>query len=150
MVSGTTVQVTTISEFWNIARREETFFWHFIQKGQCDATVHIKPLSDLDGRKCYSPLDEIANEFGLTIYESYVEDAINFLVDLGYQTSVLYNPKCKCHGPKFVGFRKGKIIAGTAFPNICYCTEGIVEVIYLTNPSLFEKSLLGVEKEDLE
>lgn len=150
MVSGTTVQVTTISEFWNITRREETFFWHFIQKGQCDATVHIKPLSDLDGRKCYSPLDEIANEFGLTIYESYVEDAIDFLVDLGYQTSVLYNTKCKCHGPKFVGFRKGKIIAGTAFPTICYCTEGIVEVIYLTNPSLFEKSLLGVEKEDLE
>ena len=150
MVSGSTVHITTISEFWNIARREETFFWHFIQKGQCDSLVNIKPLSDLGGQKCYSPLDEIANEFGLTIYESFVEDAIDFLVDLGYHTSTLYNPTCKCHGPKFIGFRKGKIIAGTAYPKICYCTEGIVEIIYLTNPSLFENSLLGVKKEDLK
>lgn len=150
MVSGTTVQITSISEFWNIARREETFFWHFIQKGQCDATVSIKPLSNLDGNTCIGPLHHIVEEFGITIYESYVEDAINFLVDLGYSSSVLYNPKCKCHGPKFIGFRKGKIVAGTAFPKICYCTEGIVEIIYLTNPSLFEKSLLSIEKENLE
>jgi hypothetical protein len=146
MAVGSSVQITTIEEFWTIARREETFFWHFVQKGQCDVHVNIKPLSDILGTKCYSGLDILVEELGIKVYESLAIDAIDFFLENGYEHHVIFQENCKCVGPKFIGFKKGKPVAGTGLrpPGItgkdkfCYCLEGITEIIYLTDPSLFE------------
>lgn len=138
MDGGTAVQIGDIKDFWKIAKEEEIFFWHFIQEKQCDAAVKIKPLTNLDGNICFSELAEIVDTFKIKVFESYSKDATEFLVELGYHGTQIYNPKCGCFGPKFIGFKKGKLTVGTAVSNICYCTEGIVEIIYLTNPSLFK------------
>lgn len=138
MDGGTTVQIKNIQDFWEVAKEEEFFFWHFVTENQCESTLTIKPVSNITGDYCFSPLKEITNTFGIKVYESFAKDATEFLIDLGYQGDQIYNFTCNCFGPKFVGFKKGRMIAGTAVSNLCYCTEGIVEVIYLTNPSLFE------------
>lgn len=138
MDGGTTVQIGNIEDFWKIAKEEEIFFWHFIQEKQCNAGVVIKPLTDLDGDICFSALAEIVDTFKIKVFESYSKDATEFLIGLGFSGTQIYQPKCGCFVPKFVGFKKGKMTVGTAVSNICYCTEGIVEVIYLTNPSLFD------------
>lgn len=138
MDGGTTVQIADIKDFWKIAKEEEIFFWHFIQEKQCDALVTLKPLTDLDGSVCFSELEEVINTFKVKVFESYAKDATEFTIELGYRGVQIYSPKCSCFLPKFIGFKKGKMVAGTAVSNICYCTEGIVEVIYLTNPSLFK------------
>jgi hypothetical protein len=73
-------------------------------------------------------------------------NAIDFFLENGYEHHVIFQENCKCVGPKFIGFKKGKPVAGTGLrpPGItgkekfCYCLEGITEIIYLTDPSLFE------------
>jgi hypothetical protein len=146
MAVGSSVQITTIEEFWTIARREEIFFWHFVQKGQCDIEVNIKPLSDILGTKCHSRLDILVEELGIKVYESLAIDAIDFFLENGYEHHTIFQQNCKCVGPKFVGFKNGKPVAGTGLrppaiagkDKFCYCLEGITEIIYLTDPSLFE------------
>ena len=147
MALGTEFQITPISEFWKIAKEKETFFWHFL----CDDPTHlkIKPLSFKDEMED-TPLKIIKETFGIDIYESYTKDCVDFLVELGVHTTQILNPRNRTFNPIFIGFRKGKKIAATNIDGICYCVDGFVEIIALTDPNKFGELLLGVEKENLE
>lgn len=133
--------LTNISEFNRIASKEEVFFWHFVNRDQnekgCNWGLEIKPLSKLNGVKCESPLDELVSQLNIKVYESIIEDSLPFLFRFKYTGTQLYNPKCGCYGPKFIGFKNGVKIAGTTQEVKCYCLEGITEVIYLTDPEIF-------------
>ena len=141
MDSRTESQIIDISEFNRIAAEEPVFFWHFVNKNAlekgCYSGLGIKPISPINGEKCFSPLEEIVNQFGIKVYESFIEDSLPFLYRFKYIGTQLYNPDCGCYGPKFIGFRNGIKIAGTAQEVKCYCAEGITEVIYLTDPAIF-------------
>jgi hypothetical protein len=147
MVVGTEFQITPISEFWKIAKEKETFFWHFL--GADHSVLTIKPLSQ-NNKMEYCPLKVIKETFGVDIYESPTKDCIDFLVELGAHTTQILNPKSRTFNPIFIGFRKGKKIAATNIDGICYCIDGVVEIIALTDPNKFGELLLGVEKENLE
>jgi hypothetical protein len=104
----------------------------------CTKGLSIKPLSQINGEKCSSPLDILVEELGIKVYESIIEDSLPFLYRFRYAGTQLYNPTCGCYGPKFIGFRNGQKIAGTSQEVKCYCLEGLTEVIYLTDPTIFE------------
>ena len=138
MVVGPKSEIVTIQDYRRLCQENEYFFWHFVVKNP-DAALAIKPVTNiLNGRVFESPLNEIQKALNITIYESFVEDSIDFLLNLGYKSEQIYQPKCSCFGPKFIGFKNGLKVAGTASEVKCYCTEGITEVIYLTNPLLFQ------------
>lgn len=142
MAIGTEFQIIDISEFNKIAKEEEVFFWHFVNRnvndGGCTKSLVIKPLSPINGEKCTSPLDILVEELGIKVYESIIEDSLPFLYRFRYVGTQLFNPTCGCYGPKFIGFKNGQKIAGTSQEVKCYCLEGITEVIYLTDPTIFE------------
>lgn len=137
---GTEFQIIDISKFKEIANKEEVFFWHFVNRNHnrsgCEKGLSIRPLSEVNGLKCSSPLDELVSQLKIKVYESIIEDSLPFLYRFKYTGTQLYNPECGCYGPKFIGFRKGVKIAGTAQEVNCYCLEGITEVIYLTDPAI--------------
>lgn len=142
MAVGTKFEIIDISEFNKVAEKEEVFFWHFVNRNitanNCASTLAIKPLSPIDGVKCNSTLDVLVEELNIKVYESIIEDSLPFLYRFRYQFNELYNPKCDCYAPKFIGFKNGKKVAGISQEVFCYCLEGITEVIYLTDPRIFE------------
>jgi hypothetical protein len=137
MVVGSKSEIVSVKDYHRICQENEYFFWHFVSKNHTDS-LKIKPVTDILGETFQSPLNEIQEQLNIKIYESLVEDSVDFLLDLGYKSEVIYQPNCGCFAPKFVGFRHGLKVAGINAEVVCYCTEGIIEVIYLTNPSLFE------------
>lgn len=147
MAIGTKFQITSITEFWKIAKEKETFFWHFCMDHTSKHIV-LKPLSV--EHEFINPLEVVVNQFGIDVYESYTKDSIDFLVELGVHTNQILNPKSRTFNPFFIGFKNGKKVLGTNIDRICYCLDGVVEIIAITDPDKFSQSLLGVEKENLE
>ena len=137
MVVGPKSERVTVKDYHRLCRENEYFFWHFVSKKH-DKSLSIKPVTNILEETFNSPLNEIQKVLNITIYESLVEDSVDFLLNLGYKSDVIYQPKCGCFAPKFIGFHHGLKVAGINAEVVCYCTEGITEVIYLTNPSLFE------------
>jgi hypothetical protein len=137
MVVGSQSEIVTVKDYQRLCQENEYFFWHFVANNP-DMITTIKPVTDIVGKTFESPLNEIQESLNVKIYESLVEDSVDFLMNLGYKSDQIFQKACNCFAPKFIGFRKGAKVAGTASEVKCYCTEGVVEVIYLTNPLLFE------------
>lgn len=147
MVVGSEFQITPISDFWKIAKEKETFFWHFCMEPGIGATI-LKSLSEK--HELTNPLEFIVKQFDVDVYESYTKDSIDFLVELGANTNQILNPNSRTFNPFFIGFKNGKKVLGTNIDGICYCVDGVVEIIALTDPDKFSQSLLSIEEEDLE
>ncbi len=141
MDKWTEFQITPISEFERIAKENEFFFWHFVYKG--DSGLTIKPL----GYKWETgnALEVIQDTLGVKIYQSFTEDSVDFLVNLGLPSVKIF--KNKKFSPSFFGFHRKRMVASTI--DHCYCREGITEIIFKTNPSFFE-SFLSIEEENLK
>lgn len=137
MVVGPKSEIVSVKDYHRLCQENEFFFWHFVVNNPLSITK-ILPVTEIIGETFVSPLNEIQETLNIKIYESLIEDSVDFLLDLGYKSDQIFNRTCNCFGPKFIGFRNGVKVAGTAAEVQCYCTEGIVEVIYLTNPLLFE------------
>lgn len=137
MAIGPKSEIVTVKDYQRICQENEYFFWHFVGKNH-DKSLSIKPVTNILGEIFDSPLNEIQKALNITIYESFTDESVDFLLNLGYKSDSIYQPKCGCFAPKFIGFRHGLKVAGIHAEVVCYCTEGITEVIYLTNPLLFE------------
>lgn len=148
MVIGSEFQITPISEFWKIAKENETFFWHFAMPHGYGAT-HLKGLTDKTLTNP-NPLEVTLKNFDVKVFESFTSDSVDFLVELGIPSNFIFENKNNTFNPIFIGFRNGKKVVGTNVDGICYCIEGVVEIIALTDPDKFSQSLLSIEEEDLE
>ena len=137
MAIGPKSEIVTVKDYQRICQENEYFFWHFVGKNH-DKSLSIKPVTNILGEIFDSPLNEIQKALNITIYESFTDESVDFLLNLGYKSDSIYQPKCGCFAPKFIGFKNGLKVAGIHAEVGCYCTEGITEVIYLTNPLLFE------------
>lgn len=148
MAVGTEFQITPISEFWKIAKEKETFFWHFCMDDD-SGWIAFKSLSGKN-HKLPNPLEIIVKKFGIDVYESKTSDSVEFLMGLGIPSGFIFDNTKKSFSPIFIGFKNGKKVVGTNVDGICYCVNGVVEIIALTDPEKFAQSLLSIEKEDLE
>jgi len=147
VVSGSEFKITSISEFDEIAKREEIFFWHFIAEENQQMPTTIKPIYGEKNPET-NILLEYQKMFGIKIYESYTKDSYDFLINQGFKSRFLYTVK-NTWLPEFLGFKKGLLIDATHLFRKCYCPSGILEVIRNTDPKTFEL-VLGVEKENLK
>jgi len=151
-------KIITIKDFRDVARNNEYFLWHFLQKEQYKNSVmgaSITMYSYFENRENeINYIKTIVDQLEIPYYESYVEDSIDFIHGLGYQYSRLWNPpKPKVvinsnflFNPVLVGFKKFNKVFSTL--DSCYCTEGILEVIASLNPEFLLS--LSVEEEDLK
>ena len=148
MVVGSELQITPISEFNKIAKRDEVFFWHFIPEEKDYAPTTIRPMYGSKNPE-ENILIKYRDLFGIKIYESYTKDSYDFLINMGYNSKQFYYQKGDNWLSEFIGFKKGLLIDATHLKDKCYCASGVLEVIRNTDPKTFE-SVLGIEKEDLE
>jgi hypothetical protein len=138
MAIGQKFEITPINKFYEIASSGGTFFWSFIIEKQSKTAYSLDPLTEDDPKSRRGHhLRDLVNDYGITIYESYTKDSIDFLMNLGFKSEDVWYDKKKRFKPFFLAFKGVKYITGIPGPEVtCYCLNGVVEIIYLTDPTI--------------
>ena len=142
MDKWTEFQITPISKFNKIAKENEFFFWNFIPKNHSRA-FSIQPIKSeyQEGNS----LDEFKKLLNIKIFQSFTEESVDFLLDMGFPEKSIWDKKN--YSPLFLGFNKLRLVDSTKFN--CYCRDGVAKIIYNTNPKYYE-SFLSIEEENLK
>jgi hypothetical protein len=137
-------KVITYKDFHEIAQKNDYFLWHFLQKNQEKNNLQLwSVFKEKEDKRIDHAMRTILESFDVPYYESYVEDNIDFLNGFGIDYSRLWKPYTgNVHvisrdfffGPVIIGFKKYENVYSTL--DICYCIEGVVEVINKINPEL--------------
>ena len=146
-------KIITIKDFKDVARNNEYFLWHFVQKEQYkNSTVMYSYFDNREYDVNY--IKTVVDQLEIPYYESYVEDSIDFISGLGYPYSKLWkapSPKDIVSSkyffmPSIIGFKKFSKVSSTL--DSCYCYEGVLEVVASLNPELLLS--LSIEEKDLK
>lgn len=123
-----TIEKVSVSDFNRISKENEQYVWHFITKDDRSHEIFSYFREPKYGGVHF--LKEIIDEFKIPYFESYVEDSVDFILNSGVlaQNKIYYNG---IYSPVFMGFRKKTKITST-MDNICYCSDGIIEIICKT------------------
>lgn len=128
-------------DFYKIAKENDIFLWHFLQKNQNDGDLTLRSIEEgNEGKKIH--LNFLLKEINIPYFESYTEDSIDFLHELGISYDNLWSPKfnftLKTYDTNFhplvIGFRKFEKVETTL--KTCYCVDGILKIIGQLNPEL--------------
>jgi len=128
-------------DFYKIAKENDIFLWHFLQKNQNDGDLTLRSIEEgNEGKKIH--LNFLLKEINIPYFESYTEDSIDFLHELGISYNNLWNPKfnftLKTYDTNFyplvIGFKKFQKVNTTL--ETCYCVDGVIKIIGSLNPDL--------------
>jgi hypothetical protein len=137
-------KIITTKDFYNVARNNDYFLWHFIQKNQEDSTLglfsYFKTKEHGDNK-----IKELLDLIDIPYFESYTEESLDFLYDLGIPYNNLWISKeppiplspPQRFNPILIGFNKFNKILTTM--DKCYCVEGILDIISTLNPKFLTK-----------
>lgn len=139
------------NDFRNIAKEHEYFLWHFLQKNQNQYGNAMYSFFD-EGRMSENKIKEIINNCSIPYFESYTEDCIDFLAGLGFDYKLLYTndgvyvnaPNDVRFRPIVIGFRKFTKVKSTF--EVCYCSEGVIDILNEMNPKFIEELMENLEK----
>ena len=119
----------TVEDFNRISKENEYYLWHFVKKVYTPA-LEIQPYFD-DKTEKYK-LKTILDMVDIPFFESYTEDSVDFLINLGFSAKKFWSGG-KEFAPIMIGFNKNRKVTSTK-DGICYCTEGIIDIVYQLNP----------------
>jgi hypothetical protein len=133
-------QKISVKDFNKIAKENEYFLWHFLQKEQESSALTMWSIfkEKNEYHKQDNVLLSILDKINIPYFESYAQDSIDFLMDMGLDGKLLWNPiklenfyipPQQYFQPIIIGFKKNKIMASTLEKEFCYCTTGIVDLI---------------------
>jgi hypothetical protein len=133
-------RIITVKDFQSVARNNEYFLWHFMQKKQKDSSLALFSYFDKrEGEE--NKIKEIMDLVNIPYFESYTEDSIDFLNGLGIPYANLWSPNNtapnsfhQTFNPIIIGFKKFNKIKTTQ--DLCYCVDGVLEIILELNPEI--------------
>lgn len=139
----------TVNDFERIAKENEYFLWHFLMEEQHNSINGIwsffdEKINPYTNESEHHMLRTLLSMTDVPYYESYVKDSMDFLINLGLNAKDLYilrNPwpnlapdKKFYYVPAVIGFKRKRMVYNTQ--RVCYCVEGITEIILRLNPEL--------------
>jgi len=147
-------QITT-KEFDKIAKENEYFLWHFLQKDQENTALMtwsiFKEKVAVGSQDLENVMKVVLDKIDIPYFESYTEDSIDFLIDMGFDGKQLWAPhkyknwyvdRNSYFSPLVIGFKRKRIITSTFEKGNCYCHEGIIGIIGKLNPEFLLNSKL--------
>lgn len=142
-------KIIRISDFKDVARNNEYFLWHFLQKNQEKSNLGFYSYFN-ERENDNHQLKEVIDLLQIPYFESYVEDSIDFLNGLGIPFDKLWSPIFSEHiipdeqkfSPIIIGFKKFVSVSNTS--QKCYCVEGLINVVDDLNPNI----LLSINTKD--
>ena len=123
------VEKISSKDFYRVAKEHEYFIWNFVSK---DASPILSIQSYFLEREIH-PLKEIIDLIKIPYFESEISEEVDFVINLedGYAQKILTDKgKLK---PLMIGFKRARVVAST-FQGICYCQDGLIEIIAKLNP----------------
>jgi hypothetical protein len=133
-------KIITVNDFQSVARNNEYFLWHFMQKKQEESSLLLYSYFD-EREGTENKIKELMDLVNIPYFESYTEDSIDFLNGLGIPYENLWSPNNitpdsfhKTFSPILIGFKNFNKIKTTQ--NTCYCVEGVLEIISELNPEI--------------
>jgi hypothetical protein len=133
-------KIITYNDFKEIAKNNEYFLWNFLQKEQEKNTLSI--WSIFKQKKGFTNgLKILLDDLSISYYESYVDESIDFLINIGVENKIWAPPtKGQKRSPNYfynpvILLFKGHSLKNTTFQS-CYCIEGIVDLLGKENPEL--------------
>lgn len=124
-----------VSDFDKLVIHNEYFLWNFLPEdmgcvGMYSMFQKTHPCSGSD----FNPLNEVLDLFDVPYFESKLEDSIDFVLNSGilFQDRLFYQGTLN---PVMIGFKRRRKVTST-LDGICYCPEGVIEIIYNLNPNL--------------
>lgn len=139
-----------IDSYFEISENHEFFIWHFVQKNQHENTLELYSALEYDFGD--NILSKIVDASEIPYFESYTEESIDFLNNLGYSFERLYIrnrfdlERDFRFSPALIGFNRKKKIISTL--DQCYCLKGFISIIHRLNPSTFENVLEVIYQSD--
>lgn len=140
--------------FREIAQRNEYYLWSFLQREQDSSDLTFWSVFDSKTSKKHrneNLLIDFLKVFPISLYESYVDESMDFLVDFGISPKILFKIP-ESHGltkfekrgtfynPVVLLFKKYRMLDSTF--NHCYSVEGMTEMLISNIPNLLENSKL--------
>jgi hypothetical protein len=140
----------THKDFYKIAKEHEFFLWHFLQKDQDKTNLTLSSI--IEGERNKNELSVILDGLDIPYFESYTEDSVDFLADLGFEYEKIFNTKKYNKSalmkyrfsPVLVGFKKNTKVLSTL--ENCYCDEGVIQVINSLDPNYLGQIIKNLEK----
>ena len=84
-------RIITVNDFQSVARNNEYFLWHFMQKKQEESSLvfysYFEKREDRENK-----IKELMDLVNIPYFESYTEDSIDFLNGLGIPYERLWSP----------------------------------------------------------
>ena len=126
-----------VEDFDRVGRQYEYFIWNFVSKNQNVNWPTIRPIFDFDETHYKSPnfLIPLLEVFNLPYFETYIEDSIDFLSNLGVPLDSLYLREVEWFKPFMITFNRKRMVNST-YNGFCYCPEGITELLIDLNPDI--------------
>jgi hypothetical protein len=143
-------EVITIKDFHRVARENEFFIWHFLKKNQCAGQHELCSYFDnyTGGlSQITHTIKYIFNSIDIPYFESYTEESMDFLLDLGFKENFLYQrnfndkfyiTKEQKFSPLFITFNRFMMVGSS--PQKCYCSDYLIELIMELNPKFILNS----------
>ena len=126
-----------VEDFDRVGRQYEYFIWNFVSKNQNVNWPTIRPIFDFDETYYKSPnfLIPLLEVFNVPYFETYIEDSLDFLSDLGVPLDSLYLREVEWFKPFMITFNRKRMVNST-YNGFCYCPEGITELLIDLNPDI--------------
>lgn len=126
-----------VEDFDRVGRQYEYFIWNFVSKNQNVNWPTIRPIFDFDETYYKSPnfLIPLLEVFDVPYFETYIEDSIDFLSNLGVPLDSLYLREVEWFKPFMLTFNRKRMVNST-YNGFCYCPEGITKLLIDLNPDI--------------
>jgi hypothetical protein len=140
----------SFKDFNKIAKENEYFLWHFLQKKQHKNLLSFSTI--LGEKKEYNELEILLEYVDIPYFESYTEDSIDFLNTLGFDYKLLWSPKTKGQmsnlmefqfRPIIIGFKRNINVISTF--ETCYCLEGVIKIINTLDSKYSEQIIKSLQ-----
>lgn len=130
------IYVLNQGEYYYKLSEVKKFIWFIYPKNVFETKVKLRPFFDREKDRIKSNLlEEFDKVFpSVVFYESYFEDVIDDLLDLGIDVEIYYDEKLKSFTPLFLKFNKGWIEDNSR--NHCYCPQVLTKFIFDLHPEL--------------
>lgn len=127
-----------VNEFRKIGLQNEYWLWNFYPKN-FSKLVDLQPYSkEPHGITNSHVFKDLVDKLEIPVFETYTEDALDFLLTLDNNISKKIYDKSGPHAV-IIGFNKCRLVSSTMHPEMCYCVEGLLEIIGKMNPELLLK-----------
>lgn len=131
-------QHITVSDYRRIGMTNEYWLWYFAAS-KPNPKLTIQPIETPWFTEDFHPFRDIVDQLEIPVFESKTKDSIDFLISMDGEFTPDKLIRKNEFEPLILGFNYMRLVSSTQHPNMCYCPEGVIELVAKMNVNLLER-----------